>query len=122
MYLKKTNTKYGDIVTYKDSEAYIITHRIIKIDSNNFVAKGDANNLEDELQSIANIQGKVLYHSKLLGFLVLYILKPLVIIYIILFAIINIFFYKKEKYEDEEARNKETKTEIKENANCQNIT
>lgn len=114
--------KIGDIVTYKDNEDYIITHRIINIDSNNFTAKGDANNLEDELQAITYIEGKVICHSKLLGFFVLYILKPLVIIYVILFVIINLFFYKKEKNENEELENKESKIKNEENSNSENIT
>lgn len=114
------NIKFGDIVTYRDREDYIITHRITNIEKSTFIAKGDANNLQDETQPISNIKGKVLYHSKLLGFFVLHILKPLVAIYVILFVIINVYIYKKENEENENLEIK--KDEIKKTTDCKNIT
>lgn len=94
---EQENYKKGDIITYQDDENYMITHRIIDINDKTFVAKGDANNLVDEENSNSNIKGKVIYSSKFLGFFVIYLLKPIVIIYIVLFITINIFFYKKEE-------------------------
>lgn len=83
--------KKQDIITYEDEEGFLITHRIANINENTFTAKGDANNITDEEILINNIKGKVIYHSEMLGFFVLYILKPLVLIYIILFIVINIY-------------------------------
>lgn len=95
----KNKYTIGDIVTYEDSENFLVTHRIINIDEKNFVAKGDANNLDDGEIPVKSIKGKVIYHSKLLGNIVLYFLKPIVIIYVILFIGINLYFYifNKEK-------------------------
>jgi signal peptidase len=46
-----------DIITYKKDD--IITHRIIKIDGEKIVTKGDANNVEDEAITSDNVIGKV---------------------------------------------------------------
>lgn len=84
--------KKGDIVTYQDDEGFLVTHRIVKINEDTFIAKGDSNNINDEENINNNIKGKVIYHSKLLGKFVLYFLKPIVAIYIILFVGINLYF------------------------------
>lgn len=91
--------KKQDIITYEDDEGFLITHRITNINENTFTAKGDANNITDEEILTNNIKGKVIYHSAILGFLVLYILKPLVFIYIILFVVINIYHNIRAKNE-----------------------
>ena len=49
-----------DIITYKKNNAFI-THRIIKIDENSIIAKGDNNNTEDEPISKKDVIGKVVY-------------------------------------------------------------
>lgn len=82
----------GDIITYEDEENFLVTHRIFSINEKNFIAKGDANNVNDEEVSNGNIKGKVIYHSKILGNFVLYFLKPIVIAYITLFIGINLYF------------------------------
>ena len=100
---EKENYKKDDIVTYIDNDNFLITHRIIDIDEVNFITKGDANNIKDEECKIDKIQGKVIFHSKIFGFFILYLFKPLCIIYtlsICFFEIIKIV--KKEKFEDEQ--------------------
>lgn len=64
---KKDRYEVKDIVTYKD-KSYFITHRIVKKEENGYVTKGDYNNTEDEEIVVKDqIQGKVIFHSKLLG-------------------------------------------------------
>ena len=75
----------GDIVTYVDQDDFLVTHRIVCLNENNMITKGDNNDLLDEEISLNNIKGKVIIHSKILGFFVLYLLKPLVFIYIVVF-------------------------------------
>lgn len=48
----------GDIITYKSKNVFI-THRIIEIEDESIIAKGDNNNTEDEPISKDNIIGKV---------------------------------------------------------------
>lgn len=110
------NYKPGDIITYQDNEGFLVTHRITEINQDSFIAKGDANNLSDEENSNSNIKGKVIYHSKILGSFVLYFLKPLVIIYVALFIIINLYFYIVEKIiEKDEKRESDNINECKTN-------
>ncbi len=58
---KQDNYKVDDVVTYIDDNDNFVTHRIIKIDDTEVTTKGDANNIEDEIFDIVNIQGKVVY-------------------------------------------------------------
>lgn len=86
------NYEKGDIITYQDNEGFLVTHRIVEINQNTFIAKGDFNNLNDEENSNNNIKGKVIFHSKLLGIFALYFLKPIVVIYVISFIGVNLYF------------------------------
>lgn len=56
----KESDKYsvGDIITYKEDNSYI-THRIIKINGDTLITKGDANNSEDKTISKSEVIGKV---------------------------------------------------------------
>lgn len=58
---KEDNYKVGDIVTYREKNGTLITHRIIKINESTVVTKGDYNNTEDSEISVASIQGKVIF-------------------------------------------------------------
>lgn len=54
----KDNIDYevGDVITYQDGESFV-THRIISIDSNGIITKGDANNAVD----------RVVYEDEVIG-------------------------------------------------------
>ena len=49
----------GDIVTYRDGSGGTITHRILSISDDAFIAKGDANTAQDGEASLDAIVGKV---------------------------------------------------------------
>lgn len=87
----------GDIVTYKDDDNFIVTHRIVNINDKEFISKGDKNNINDEKQQINKIYGKVIFHSKFLGIVILYILKPVLLLYLAYFILSEIYFLKKEQ-------------------------
>ncbi len=93
---KKENYEIGDIVTYKDKKNFIVTHRIINIDGKYFIAKGDKNNIDDGIQEMNRIYGKVIYHSKILGIIILYVIKPVLLIYMLYIIISELYFLKKE--------------------------
>lgn len=102
----KNSYKKGDIITYIDEDGFMITHRIIEINSDTFITKGDANNVEDEPCKINRIQGKVIFHSKFLGVFVLYLLKPICFIYAIFIIIVEtIKMFKKGEYKNEKTTN-----------------
>lgn len=52
--------KEEDIITYKKDNEFI-THRVIKIDGESIIAKGDNNNTQDEAINKDAIIGKVVY-------------------------------------------------------------
>ena len=51
--------KVNDIVTYKDEDNKMITHRVVEIDKDKIITKGDANNVADSPISKNQIIGKV---------------------------------------------------------------
>ena len=60
----------NDIVTFNSNNEYLVTHRIIERNGDNFVTKGDSNNTKDaDTVAKENIEGKVILNSKLLGWL-----------------------------------------------------
>lgn len=70
--VKRTNDfKVGDIVTYKSEDSYV-THRIVEINDNYVVTKGDANAINDPAIDKSQIKGKLVKKSNLLTFLTKY--------------------------------------------------
>ena len=96
--VKKANDfKVNDIVTYQ-KDNYFITHRIIEIDGDKVVTKGDANNVPDDEVSKNDIIGKYYRKSKFLGFLIKY--RFIIIGYIFLVYIVEFIFDSKNIKED----------------------
>lgn len=52
--------KENDIITYKKQDSYI-THRIMKIEEDSIIAKGDNNNTQDEKINKNEVIGKVVF-------------------------------------------------------------
>lgn len=71
MIVKSNNLRKGDVVTYKQ-EGYYVTHRIVKIEKDKIITKGDANNTEDKEIEVKDVIGKVVMKGKLLNFIVDY--------------------------------------------------
>lgn len=112
---KQDEYEEGDIITYLDESDMIVTHRIVEINDNTFIAKGDNNNIEDNKTDIKNIYGKVILKSSVIGFFVLYLLKPCLIFYIMYLIISEIIIMlKNEKEEIDEIDN-----EILEECECE---
>lgn len=83
--LRKKQYKENDIITYSVNNSYFITHRIVEIVEEGYKTKGDSNNTEDEnIVKIEQIQGKVIFHSKLLGILLKYRYYVIVILLFLL--------------------------------------
>lgn len=72
----KPISKYqkGDIVTFLSKNNFSITHRITEIKNNEFITKGDANQVADqETVDINYILGKVIYTIPRFGYLIMFI-------------------------------------------------
>lgn len=77
--------KINDIITYSVDNEYLITHRIIDRNGNRFVTKGDNNNTTDkEIVTKDNIEGKVIYNSRLLKMIYNNWIIAIVIIFLVL--------------------------------------
>lgn len=83
--LKSKSYEKNDIITYKIN-SYFVTHRIIEITNEGYITKGDFNNTEDEkVVKKEQIQGKVIFHSKLLGKIYEYRYYLIIIVVFLLF-------------------------------------
>ena len=81
----------GEIITYKENESFV-THRIITIDDNIYITRGDANNENDDGVKKENILGKVIFHSYFLGKIITDYLKIIIIIYAVFVVLYEIFY------------------------------
>lgn len=114
------NYDLEDIVTYVDVYGNLVTHRIVQIDEYTFMAKGDRNEITDNNMDIRNIEGKVVFHSKVLGIFVLYYLKIVILIYfgvLLVGYLINQFKEEKKVDTSEPSERDVIKNEKKENEN-----
>ena len=112
----KSDIQINDIVTYRDNEGVIITHRIIEETPKGYITKGDNNNVEDaEILKHDNIIGEVKFSIPKLGYIMNFLSKPMVIAAeMFLLAGFILFYYKDDKVDtddniEEVANEKDTK-------------
>lgn len=92
----------NDIVLYQDGNSLII-HRIIEIDGDTVITKGDANNVADEPINKSQIKGVLVYDIAKLGAVVNILKQPVFVIVILAAAfLLTEFSYRKEKDTDTE--------------------
>ncbi|MBC8632008.1 signal peptidase I [[Eubacterium] tenue] len=90
----KTDIKVNDIVTYRDNDGVIITHRIMEETPEGYITKGDNNNVEDAgMLTEKNIIGEVKFSIPKLGYLSDFLSKPAVIAVEMFLLAGFIFFY-----------------------------
>ena len=94
----KGRININDIVSYKrEGEKNEVLHRVVSVDKNVVITKGDANNKEDEPIDIQQITGIYVRKVKYLGKIIVFFTKPLGIsIMVTLFLIILLFPMSKE--------------------------
>ena len=93
----KTDIKINDIVTYKDNDGVIITHRIIEETPDGYITKGDNNNVEDtDILTKENIIGEVKFSIPKIGYVIDFLSKPMVIAAEMILLALFIFFYYKD--------------------------
>lgn len=95
-----------DIVVYQDENSLVV-HRIVEIDGDAVITKGDANNATDMPISIFSVKGKVVFSIPFIGKIVNLIKSPIGILLVIILAILLIEIpYIKDKKKDIEDRQK----------------
>ena len=97
------DAKEEDIITYKKDNEFI-THRIIKIDDEAIIAKGDNNNTEDEAITKEAIIGKVVFIINNVEVWKKVLSEPSVIIPIVITVILLVILVS---YEEKNERNTE---------------
>ncbi len=73
------DVKVNDIISFR-SDDVIVTHRVIEIDENKIVTKGDANNTYDNPIRKDDVIGKVVFVGRGFGIFSKVILSPMVLI------------------------------------------
>ncbi len=89
----KDDYKVGDVVTFRNGN-YLVTHRIIRKDNNNYITKGDANNMEDEEIFKKDIVGKVIISGGILNFIINY--KYALVGFFLALYLVSCYFNRKE--------------------------
>lgn len=85
--LKQEEYGKNEIITYQINDIYYVTHRIVRIEENGYITKGDHNNTEDkDIVDKRQIKGKVIIHSKVLGKIYKY--KFYIIIILLVFLVL----------------------------------
>ena len=92
----------GDVVVYQSSGALVV-HRIVKIDGEMVVTKGDANNADDGEMNIGLIKGEVTGHIDGAGAVVRLMKSPIVSVGLLAVAIFLLErSYRKEKQQGDD--------------------
>lgn len=103
---KKNNYKVGDIITYKNNKSYI-THRIVYINKNKIVTKGDSNNTNDNFINKKDIVGKLFLKLRVISFISFIFTIPYTWIFIFIVGVIYIWFFSKYKVKNKKLIDKE---------------
>lgn len=85
----------GDIITWGSEKTAYVTHRIVRIEEDgSIITKGDASPNEDGVVSPNRIQGKVVFHSSLLGSILTFLQDPFKIILLVVGVGLTYFVIK----------------------------
>jgi signal peptidase I len=90
--IKPENAQVKDVITYRNSNNTLITHRIVnRVEKQNqlfFQTKGDANNVNDErLVSSNQLVGSLLFHLPKAGYVADFIKSPMgIVLFIVMGA------------------------------------
>ena len=95
--IKKPNEiKENDIISYNDNRnKREILHRVIKINNDEIITKGDNNNTEDAAINVKQVTGVYIGKIKYLGKIISYITKPIVFSIIITLVLVVMFLPRK---------------------------
>lgn len=81
----------GDVVTFRDENGTFITHRLVGTVEEDFITKGDANQVEDDtLLAKENILGRVVFSIPQGGKAILFLQSPLGLLLVIVIGFVLI--------------------------------
>ncbi len=89
--------KKGDIISYNSGDV-IVTHRIVEINDEEIITKGDANNANDEPIKKNEVIGKVIYVGKRFGRIKKVITEPVVLVSLLsTIVLFGVYFSTREE-------------------------
>lgn len=114
----KAEDRYAkeDVVVYQSGKMLIV-HRIVEIDGETVITRGDANNTDDAPIEMTQIKGKVIAHIPYVGALVRLLKTPVATILLLAAAVLTVelpFRKEKEKKDEELERIKAEIRRLKE--------
>ena len=92
---KSKSYEVNDVATYEEDGMYV-THRIVSINGDEVILKGDANNTNDTPINKNAIVGKLVYRFRIFDFVSQLLSKPFIWILIFIFGLIIVYFKPKE--------------------------
>ncbi len=86
-----------DIVTFYDENGSFVTHRIVSINENEMITKGDNNNTEDEATDVSKIVGRYVTKISNAGKILASFKNPLVLLLILVIGLLFCFLISTDK-------------------------
>ncbi len=87
----------NDIVTFRDDNDNFVTHRIISIQDEKMITKGDNNNSSDEESDLNTIVGRYLFRLPALGMIMASLKTPFVMVMILIVGVLLCLFVSMDK-------------------------
>ena len=92
----------NDVIVYQSGNSLVI-HRVIEINGDEIVTKGDANNTIDDPITLSAVKGKLLFAIPFIGIITHITRSPIAVICIILLALLLMeLSYSREKSKEDE--------------------
>lgn len=84
IYQSAKEYKIGDMVAFRDEENDLVTHRIVEMNEDYLITKGDANPVTDEPIEYSDIYGKVIFIIPEVGNFIAFLQNPISIVFVLL--------------------------------------
>lgn len=94
---KASNYQENDIVTFLDVNGSFVTHRIVSINEEEMITKGDFNNTEDEPTKIDKIVGKYVSRIPAVGKLLSSLKNPFTLVMILIIGLLFCYLISTDK-------------------------
>jgi len=94
---KAKDYKVNDIITFRDKEGSLVTHKIISLDEDTMITKGDNNNTEDGMSERSAIVGKYVKKIAGLGVILASLKSPITMVMIFVIGVLVCFLLSTDK-------------------------
>lgn len=112
IFVKKCdNYSVRDVIVYQDGRIFV-THRIVSMDGDEIVTKGDANNTEDKPITLDQIRGRVAFAIPAVGYIVNVVKSPIGTLVLVGLAVLLMELSFRSEKENDKKKIEEIKAEI----------